>query len=197
MDTDVRTKGPEPKLQPLCGHWLPGEHFQTGWGWIPSLHSRSLPAEPKAWGLAFGKVGLDLLVHLDHSPQAPDAESFKHKGGRGQLLPALQSKLTQSSRSRTAVGMEAGVSENRGLKTGRDTRMTGSTGDRTGKEGGQGSEDRAAKTGQQAEARGLEASPKRKKEPYVAAATIPKPPGGSGGQPGSAVECLYPLVHWT
>lgn len=46
------------------------------------------------------------------------AESFKHKGGMGQLLSALQSKLTQSSRSRTAVGLEAGVAEDRGLGTG-------------------------------------------------------------------------------
>lgn len=52
------------------------------------------------------------------------AESFKHKGGMGQLLSALQSKLTQSSRSRIALGMEAGVAEDRGLGMGRGTART-------------------------------------------------------------------------
>lgn len=91
-----------------------------GCGGTLSLHSRSHPAEPTAWGLAFGKAGLDLLVRLNHSPPAPDAEPFKHKGGTGQLLSAVRSKLTQSSRSRTAVGTEAGVAEDRGLSTGRE-----------------------------------------------------------------------------
>lgn len=118
-------------------------------------------------------------MHLNHSPPATDAESFKHKGGMGQLLSALQSKLTQSSRSKTAVGTEAGVAEDRGLlaQGGRWTaRTTRSKGDTASKEVGQGSEDST-----KAEARGLEASPKRGKgsEPHAAVATIPYPPGGS------------------
>lgn len=48
-------------------------------GHIPSLQGRSGPAKPNAWGLVLGKVGLDLLVHLDHSPQAPDPESLEQK----------------------------------------------------------------------------------------------------------------------
>lgn len=56
--------------------------------------------------------------------------------------------------------MEAGVAD-RGLSTGRETtRTTGSKGDKTGKDVGQGSEDSTA-----GEARGLEASPKRRKGP--------------------------------
>lgn len=71
---------------------------------------------------------------------------LKHKGGMGQLLSALQSKLTESSRSGTEAGMEAGAAEDRGLSTGREVARTPeSTGDRTGREGRGG----AVKTAQQ------------------------------------------------
>lgn len=95
------------------------------------------------------------------------------------------------------MGTEAGVAEDRGLGTGRQTaRTTENKGDRRGKEKWGG----AVKTAQQAEARGLEASPERRKGPEQKAAatsTIPCLPGGSRGEPGSTVASLGPLVRWT
>lgn len=94
------------------------------------------PAEPTAWGLA-------LLLHLDHPPQAPEAESFKHKEGIGQLFSALQSKLTQRDQGLQWEGRRGGRGQGSaqgGRWTGKDDREQR----RSVKEWGSGSEDSRA-----------------------------------------------------
>lgn len=84
---EARVKGPESRLQPVYGHWLTGAILKGGEGGLPPS---------------------TLLVHLGHSPQAPEAESFKHKQRMGQLFSALQSKLTQRDQGLQWEGRRGG-----------------------------------------------------------------------------------------
>lgn len=121
MSTDVRTRGPKPRLQSVYGYW-PRELSSNGAGGgrrFPPSTASLAQRSPLPGNWPSRKLGWTCQCIWTTHPRLPiHAESFKHKGGMGQLLSALQSKLTQSSGSRTAVGMEAGMAEDRGLSTG-------------------------------------------------------------------------------
>lgn len=130
LTTGARTRGPKSRLQSVQSQWP-----NWGGGVLPSngTGADSLPPQqvlpsrahclPGNWPSR--KLGWTCqCIWTTHPRLLMHAESFKHKGGMGQLLSALQSKLTQSSRSRIALGMEAGVAEDRGLGMGRGTART-------------------------------------------------------------------------
>lgn len=115
-------------------------------------------------------------MHLDHSPQAPEAESFKHKEGMGQLFSALQSKLTQRDQGLQWEGRRGGRGQRSQHREGDGpARMTESKGEGAARSG-----DWAVKTAEQA------GSGDSRPEPHAAVATPPRPGG-------STVESLSPF----